>query len=352
MRQIRAAEPNAVDPILILGAPRSGTTWLAKIFDSHPDVLYLHEPDTVLRNSALPVICRRSDIARYRSVAYEYVQQLITTQTLKTVGSLPIFAKTYRSRAAHCARTAIIFAVHAFGQITRRANAGARVAIPEMADRAVDRPVRTVIKSVTLRGSAGVFAAALPHSHFVFIVRHPCGQIASWARGFTTGRFLIKLTLKKSLIEEILATDGAEQHGLDSVCLHSMSEIELLAWHWGLFNQKVVDDVADGARLHVVSYERLCERPIETARNLFDAVGLAWDRRAVSFIGKSTTYHGPYRYYGIRQNTQAVKEKWRHELDTGDQLRIMAIAQRFPIGRFICDAEEWGRDPTQVMKVG
>jgi hypothetical protein len=62
------------------------------------------EPDTVLRNSALPVICRRSDIARYRSVAYEYVQQLITTQTLKTVGSLPIFGKTYRSRAAHCAR--------------------------------------------------------------------------------------------------------------------------------------------------------------------------------------------------------------------------------------------------------
>ena len=32
-------------PILILGAPRSGTTWLAKIIDSHPDVLYRHEPD-------------------------------------------------------------------------------------------------------------------------------------------------------------------------------------------------------------------------------------------------------------------------------------------------------------------
>ena len=25
--------------ILILGSPRSGTTWLAKIFDSHPDIL-------------------------------------------------------------------------------------------------------------------------------------------------------------------------------------------------------------------------------------------------------------------------------------------------------------------------
>jgi sulfotransferase family protein len=35
-------------PILILGAPRSGTTWLAKIVDSHPDVLYRHEPDATL----------------------------------------------------------------------------------------------------------------------------------------------------------------------------------------------------------------------------------------------------------------------------------------------------------------
>jgi hypothetical protein len=31
--------------ILILGLPRSGTSWLGKVFDSHPDVAYLHEPD-------------------------------------------------------------------------------------------------------------------------------------------------------------------------------------------------------------------------------------------------------------------------------------------------------------------
>ena len=32
-------------PILLFGMPRSGTTWLGKIFDSHPQVLYRHEPD-------------------------------------------------------------------------------------------------------------------------------------------------------------------------------------------------------------------------------------------------------------------------------------------------------------------
>ena len=32
-------------PILLVGLPRSGTTWVGKIFDSHPSTLYLHEPD-------------------------------------------------------------------------------------------------------------------------------------------------------------------------------------------------------------------------------------------------------------------------------------------------------------------
>lgn len=41
--------------ILILGSPRSGTTWLAAIFDSHEDILYRHEPDIVVRQPLLPI---------------------------------------------------------------------------------------------------------------------------------------------------------------------------------------------------------------------------------------------------------------------------------------------------------
>jgi hypothetical protein len=38
--------------VIILGLPRSGTTWISKILDSHPAVVYRHEPDSVkkLRN--------------------------------------------------------------------------------------------------------------------------------------------------------------------------------------------------------------------------------------------------------------------------------------------------------------
>lgn len=50
--------------VLILGAPRSGTSWLAKMFDSHPDVLYRHEPDTVRRAEDLPWTCEPDQISQ------------------------------------------------------------------------------------------------------------------------------------------------------------------------------------------------------------------------------------------------------------------------------------------------
>jgi len=38
----------------ILGLMRYGTTWIGKVLDSSPEVLYLHEPDYVKRIPCLP----------------------------------------------------------------------------------------------------------------------------------------------------------------------------------------------------------------------------------------------------------------------------------------------------------
>src|SRR5689334_11827434 len=79
--------------ILVLGGPRSGTTWLAKIFDSHPDVLYRHEPDTVNRDRVLQDVFTDGQIDAHREAARHYLRQLLQVQTLKTAGSLPLFRK-------------------------------------------------------------------------------------------------------------------------------------------------------------------------------------------------------------------------------------------------------------------
>src|ERR1700712_4231116 len=52
-RGIGCSKDVCSDMIFIFSSPRSGSTWLAKAFDSHPDTLYLHEPDIVDRGSDL-----------------------------------------------------------------------------------------------------------------------------------------------------------------------------------------------------------------------------------------------------------------------------------------------------------
>lgn len=84
-----AGRPNAVHAedgarlLLLLSAPRSGSTWLGKIFDSHPDILYKHEPDTVLRIE--PALARGTPEA-----LRGYVRALRELRDLKSAAHTPI----------------------------------------------------------------------------------------------------------------------------------------------------------------------------------------------------------------------------------------------------------------------
>src|SRR5258707_4316970 len=82
--------------IFIFGAPRSGTTWLGKIFDSHPDVLYRHEPDITSPAEGLPWFVPLDDIGRHLPVARDYLEQLVQHRSVKSVRPRPMLAKRHQ----------------------------------------------------------------------------------------------------------------------------------------------------------------------------------------------------------------------------------------------------------------
>ncbi len=326
---MRPSELPADRVILILGAPRSGTSWLAKIFDSHPDVLYRHEPDTVLRNHDLPWMCTPEQVPDYRDAARDYLHRLFDTSTLKTAGSLPIFPKRYLSPTAAQFRSGAIYGLRGIEQIPgiRRLLRG--MPIPDLLD-VTDHPeLRLVLKSVSSRGRARLFAEALPGMKTIFILRDPWGQVASMLRGLALSKFEFGVA-----VEELLNTEHARRYGITPELFAALPSVEQFAWNWAILNEKAIDDLAGIDGVKVVRYQALCEAPMFETRALFEFTGLAWNRQTEDFLERSTTFCGRDRYYQVFKNTQLAMNRWRKELAPEDQQRIHGVVRKTSLAPF------------------
>ena len=169
--------------ILLLGLPRSGTTWIGKIFDSHPDTLYRHEPDSRGTLNTLPVFVAANDAENYREFLEKYVEQLPTIRDEKISASLPVFAKSYYTATQFALRKMLVFIAKALPRFL-----GA-MPVPEMVNIARHPSLRMVWKSIESLGRLGVLAKVFPDARCVIIFRHPCGFVASVLRGEAAEKF-------------------------------------------------------------------------------------------------------------------------------------------------------------------
>ena len=82
--------------IFLVGLPRSGTTWIGKIFDSHPDTIYRHEPDSVYRLAGLSMFPESQDEEGTVQLK-TYAAGLSRLNSPRVVGKLPLFRKNYQN---------------------------------------------------------------------------------------------------------------------------------------------------------------------------------------------------------------------------------------------------------------
>ena len=309
----------------VIGAPRSGTTWIGKIFDSHPAVLYLNEPDIALRDDALPVICKRSESAEYEELTRAYLDRLLANRTLRTSGALPVFQKEFRSRPAHALRAAIIYGLR-LAQVTDLGTGWAdRIPIPDFEN---GRGRMVVVKSVSARGRAGIFSQALPESRTVLVLRNPCGVIASLLRGIRLGKMP-----EPTQLDEVLETEEADRYGLQAASFRSLTLVQKLAWHWAILNEKALRDLAHKPATVIVRYEDAVANPLKFSRQLLAFVGLPWMAQTAQFATRSTTYRGPDRYFSVWRNSASRTNGWRNELSAEEQYQIAEITAKTLIGR-------------------
>ncbi len=301
-------DPIAARSILIVGAPRSGTTWLAKIFDSHPDVLYRHEPDEMVPATG-----------SIEQDVFGWVRQ----HDARTAGKRPFFRKSWQAAPTRLLRSSLAYAGAAAQWIGFSA-----LPIPDLGDL---RRARVVIKSVRLNVGIGAFAQAYPSGRAVLILRHPCGQVASVMRGARDGRFALAEPGTDMPFDEAEAVRFAARHGVDEPAFQRLPDAAKYAWSWRAFNETALAAAAGHSNALVVIYEALCARPAAQAQAILAFAGLSFHSQTAAFLARSTGYDGAAGYYAVVRNSIQAAERWRTAMAAEDQDAVRAVMRGSPL---------------------
>lgn len=328
--------------VLVLGAQRSGTTWLGKIFDSHPNVLYRHEPD-YLRPAAAEMS---------REALHATVNSWIRQNNVRSAGKLPSFRKSWHSVSAFAMRHALVMFVNVCARLPVLGACIRRCPISDLVWIEGERDLRPVLKSITWCNGAGVFADALPNSCTILILRHPCGQIASLLRGAEQRRFELRSGYDMPF-DELQTTRFAAARGVGEGEFEALPAAAKYAWAWLAFNETAFAALDGRPNTRIVLYEDLCARPQAVIRELFAFVGLAWNSSTEAFLTRSTRSGRNSGYYSVFQDPSTAANRWRSTMTPQDQAAVCAVVGSSKLAQFWpddFDKPDDGRDADDVVR--
>jgi hypothetical protein len=318
-------EGQARTRVLVVGIPRSGTTWLARILAAAVGAEVLDEPDNHFVSPYAFRVKHRLGQGNYPRVragdeAPEY-------------GSLwrAAFAHEGRRRAAaERARRALsrrLLAREASAHITRTLTrteaphpglrAAAALALPEQPALGGDA---VVVKSV-YAGLSLDWIASFSAPSIAIILRHPLNVLSSWLELDWLGDDVLE-TLDLPLQEELAARYGVPLPAPDA------TTIARAAWVSGALTSALADvgAVRDGPVL--VTHEELCRSPHDGFRAIVDRLRLDWNVEAERLLAE---LNRPGRGYETARVAQGLEDVWRRRLSREQAREAMTVLEHFPL---------------------
>jgi hypothetical protein len=299
--------PNA--PILVTGAPRSGTTWVGRVLDLSPTVGYINEP---FNPTHQPGICSCVFRRWYQYVhagnAHEYVPGLTATLSFRYDLFAQLRRRPDRTSLEALARDSWNFAL---GRLRRA------------------RPlVKDPIAVFSSEWLAGTFGAAV-----VVLVRHPAAFAESVRRLGWVFPFQ-DLLAQDELMRDHLADFEAEMR---RAVARTLDPVEQAALMWQLVYSVLVRFGQAHPDWVFLRQEDLARGPVEGFSNLFDQLGVPFDdriERGVRWYSSGELELEAAAVEGtIRRHSEDTTRRWRQHLTRDERARVrdrcQPLAERF-----------------------
>ena len=299
--------------VIVAGLPRSGTTWLAKILDSHPQTLYQHEPDIPPTFPSMPLLVVPEQYEAFSAAIKYFASGLNELGRVRTSATLPVFKKNNESIFNLLGRKVVCSATKLAS--TRLGN----IRVPQIFSPPEKEGMALVWKTVDSVGRLGLFSKSLAPVKVVLILRHPCGVINSITTGIEKG---IKAPTPRHEIDEIMRFESDLVTQVKEN-LQKFDLLELEAFKWAVLNSYAIESLEDNPDATIIRYEDLVSNPLEESVQLFDKLEMPSDSQVERFIQKSTNGNSS-RYYGVYRKKAAVNV-WKDVVPLDSQERVAKI---------------------------
>ena len=289
-----------MESIFILGTERSGSTWLANIFDSHPGILFYMEPfaeyaeifpgfpgrNAYIDNpSGSTCDVLEQGYSRLYRMKYPLSFQPGRPQFLRKIDDMAVFlygsfGKALRYRMP---KTVLRYDLLRLNQ----RNLPYRWRPHKHAESSV-----CVTKELRLNFKVPALAAVFQKAKAIVTIRHPGAQIQSIMRQFDKGGLSELQSLLSSFPGALLSHPRFQAYW-DSIRDLNLTEDlpSILGLWWFVNNEVLIEDLtSSGLQYRIVPHEELSESPHQMIRNLFDLCAIEWRDEVGSYIDWSSNH--------------------------------------------------------------
>lgn len=298
----------------IFGTNRSGSSWLGSILNTHPQVAYRFEPFHRLKE--YPAFCEARELLESEQLTESDLAKVykILLPARPKIDRPPFFPKIHEMTWGKTWLRPAGLQFKSLGYLFKKLYSPRNTPPLVFKEVTMEPMMQNLLARTTMK--------------VVYLVRHPCGVVASTIKGQRAGvmpvgrhSVLDKLLIKHDpALAESLTTRWNQLGALDK---------ETLLWRLDV--EKGIAAAKSHPNALIVIYEDLCQRPEELTRQVFEHFKLDLTAQTLSFLENLSREKQPRgwreiginSYFSVVRNPAAMKNKWKQQMSAVDQQRVL-----------------------------